>query len=75
MRLSDIREAQRAVALQKQTSYVRHDYTCDNGKLAQIIIPREATKDDLCALREILEVLIERRFKESKRWNLTESRL
>ena len=64
MNLQMIREAQREVALQKRTSYVRHDYTCDNGQLAQIIIPREATKDDLCALREMLEVLIERKFKE-----------
>lgn len=47
--------------------YVRQDYTCDNGELAQIIIPRGATKDDLYALREMLEVLIERKFKESKR--------
>ena len=66
MNLSMMREAQRAVALKKQTSYVRHDYTCDNGELAQIIIPREATKDDLCALREMLEVLIKRKFKESE---------
>ena len=43
--------------------YVRQDYTCENGELAQIIIPRKATKDDLCALREMLEVLIERKFK------------
>lgn len=64
MRLSDMREAQRYVAAKK--SYVRHDYTCDNGQLAQIIIPREATKDDLCALREMLEVLIKRKFKESE---------
>lgn len=49
-----------------RTSYVRHDYTCDNGDLAQIIIPRNATKDDLCALREMLEVLIKRKFKESE---------
>ena len=47
-----------------RTSYVRHDYICDNGELAQIIIPREATKDDLCALREMLDVLIERKFKK-----------
>jgi len=45
--------------------YVRHDYTCDNGELAQIIIPRGATKDDLCALREMLEVLIERKFRRA----------
>ena len=41
-----------------------HDYTCDNGKLAQIIIPRDATQNDLCALREMLDVLIKTRFKE-----------
>lgn len=46
--------------------YVNFDYNCDNGQLAQIIIPRDATKDDLCALREILEVLIKRKFKESE---------
>jgi hypothetical protein len=44
--------------------YVCHDYTCDNGELAQIIIPRGASKDDLCALREMLEVLIDRKFKK-----------
>lgn len=43
--------------------YVQQDYTCENGELAQIIIPRKATKDDLCALRELLEILIERKFK------------
>ena len=43
--------------------YIRQDYTCENGGLAQIIIPRNATKDDLCALREMFEVLIERKFK------------
>jgi hypothetical protein len=43
--------------------YVRQDYTCENGELAQIIIPRKATKDDLCALKEMLEILIERKFK------------
>jgi hypothetical protein len=45
--------------------YVQLDYNCDNGQLAQIIIPRKATKDDLCALREMLEVLIARKFKEN----------
>ena len=45
--------------------YVQLDYNCDNGQLAQIIIPIKATKDDLCALREMLEVLIARRFKEN----------
>ena len=39
-----------------------HDYTCDNGGLAQIIIPRDATKNDLFALREMLDILIKRKF-------------
>ena len=47
-------------------SYISHNYTCDNGELAQIIIPKKATKDDLHALREMLDVLIRRRFKESE---------
>ena len=46
--------------------YMNFDYNCDNGQLAQIIIPRNASKDDLCALREMLEVLIKRKFKESE---------
>lgn len=46
--------------------YVQLDYYCSNDKLAQIIIPRNASKDDLCALREMLEVLIARKFKEKE---------
>lgn len=46
-----------------QKPYVKQDFTCENGELAQIIIPRMATKDDLLALREIFDVLIERKFK------------
>jgi hypothetical protein len=46
--------------------YVQLDYYCANDKLAQIIIPRDASKDDLCALREMLEVLIARKFKEKE---------
>ena len=44
--------------------YIRQDYPCEKGKLAQIIIPKDATKADLCVLRGILELLIKRRFKE-----------
>lgn len=47
----------------EEKPYIRQDYTCESGGLAQIIIPRNATKDDLFALREIFEVLIERKFK------------
>lgn len=47
----------------EEKPYIRQDYTCESGGLAQIIIPRNATKDDLLALKEIFEVLIERKFK------------
>jgi len=43
--------------------YIAQDYTCENGELAQIIIPRSATKDDLCALSEILKIIMKRKFK------------
>lgn len=46
----------------KLKPYVQFDYYCENEELAQIIIPRKATKDDLCALMEMLEVLIKRKF-------------
>lgn len=45
--------------------YVQIDYSCDNGQLAQIIIPRDASKDDLEAVRELLDVIIIRKFKET----------
>ena len=49
----------------KNKPYVRLDCICENGELAQIIIPRKATKDDLCVLKEMFEVIIARRFKEN----------
>lgn len=57
----------------KLKPYVQLDYNCDNGQLAQIIIPRNVTKDDLCALREMLEVLIARKFKENDNGTRTDN--
>lgn len=39
------------------------NYTCENGKIAKIIIPEDATQDDLQGIREILDVVIKRHFK------------
>ena len=50
----------------EEKPYIRIDYHCDKGMLAQIIIPKNATPDDLSALRELLEVIIKRRYKESE---------
>lgn len=50
----------------EQKPYIRIDYHCDKGMLAQIIIPKNATPDDLSALRELLEVIIKRRYKENE---------
>jgi hypothetical protein len=50
----------------QQKPYIQIDYSCDKGMLAQIIIPKNATPDDLSALRELLEVIIKRRYKESE---------
>lgn len=47
-------------------NYIHLDYICENEQLAQIIIPKDATSDDICALREMFDVLIKRRFKESE---------
>lgn len=38
-------------------------YTCESGKWAKIIIPENATKDDLADIKETLDVIIKRRFK------------
>lgn len=38
-------------------------YTCENGTIAKIIIPEQATQDDLIGIREMLDVVIQRHFK------------
>jgi hypothetical protein len=37
-------------------------YTCESGKWAKIIIPENATKDDLAGIKEMLDVIIKRHF-------------
>lgn len=43
------------------------EYDCERGGMAQIIIPKEATQDDIQAVRELLEVLIRAKYKEAQR--------
>jgi len=43
--------------------YIKQDYEIENGQLAQIIIPKNATADDLIAIKDMLDILIKRRFK------------
>lgn len=46
-----------------EKDYIQQNYETENGKLAQIIIPKDATQDDLAAIRDMLTILIKRRFK------------
>ena len=43
--------------------YYIQTYTCENRTIAKIMIPQDATKDDLKGIREMLEVVIKRHFK------------
>lgn len=41
--------------------YVQN-YTCENGEFARIVIPEEATVDDLKGIRDMLDIVIRRHF-------------
>lgn len=43
--------------------YYIQQYTCKNGAIAKIMIPVDATQDDLKGIREMLDVIIKRHFK------------
>ena len=43
--------------------YYIQQYTCENRTVAKIMIPQDATKDDLQGIREMLDVVIKRHFK------------
>lgn len=38
-------------------------YVCDNGKIAKLNIPTDATEDDLLALIEMIHIIAKRHFK------------
>lgn len=43
--------------------YIEQIYMCELGKTAKIIIPTDATNDDVYALRDLLEIIMKRKFK------------
>ncbi len=43
--------------------YITQPYVCESGKTAKIVIPIDATEDDVYALRELLEIIMKRKFK------------
>lgn len=49
--------------------YYIQQYTCENSTIAKIMIPQDATKDDLKGIREMLDVVIKRHFKAENEGN------
>ena len=49
--------------VKQEKEYIQQNYETESGKLAQIIIPKDATQDDLAAISDMLDILIKRRFK------------
>lgn len=45
------------------SDYITQTYPVESGKVAQIIIPIDSTPDDLFAIRDLLEVIMKRKFK------------
>ena len=43
--------------------YYIQEYTCENGAIAKIMIPEDATKDDLLGIMEFLDVILKRKYK------------
>ncbi len=43
--------------------FIEQEYETESGRLAKITIPREATKDDLIALKDLFDILLKRKFK------------
>lgn len=46
-----------------EAGYYIQSYTCESGKLAKIIIPEDATEDDLLAFEDMLKIVLKRKFK------------
>lgn len=48
-----------------EVGYYIQSYTCESGKQAKIIIPEDATDDDLLAFDDMLKIVLRRKFKLS----------
>ena len=47
----------------EETTFYSQSYTCESGKIAKIIIPEDATEDDLLAIYDLLDIVLKRKFK------------
>ena len=43
--------------------YYCQQYTCESGAISRILIPENASQDDLEGIKEMLNVIIQRHFK------------
>lgn len=43
--------------------YYVQSYTCEDGSIAKIMIPETATQDDLIGFRELIDVILKRKYK------------
>ena len=47
----------------EETIFFIQQYTCESGKIAKIVIPEDATEDDLLGFRDMLNIALKRKFK------------
>ncbi|MCR5507417.1 MAG: hypothetical protein K6F34_01895 [Lachnospiraceae bacterium] len=48
---------------QTNVSFFIQQYTCESGQIAKIIIPEDASEDDLLGFRDMLNIALKRKFK------------
>ncbi len=48
---------------EEETKFFIQQYTCESGKIAKIVIPEDATEDDLLGFRDMLNIALKRKFK------------
>ena len=49
--------------VKSEMSFYIQQYTCESGQIAKIIIPDNATEDDLLGFRDMLNIALKRKFK------------
>ena len=54
---------QEKLATNQENEYIVQTYPVESGKVAKIVIPIDSTEDDLYAIRDLLEVIMKRKFK------------
>ena len=49
--------------MKPEISFYIQQYTCESGQIAKIVIPENATEDDLLGFRDMLNIALKRKFK------------